>query len=111
MIQDEQSEAPSIDQINIDIPSPQKSNKSDKVITSGEELAPLVKPTTLEDLTRTWLAIGLVIGLGVTLVAIGVEIFLTEDPNIKRELTILVWTSMITLVSGVLGYYFASKGN
>jgi hypothetical protein len=110
MMQDEQSEAPSIDQINIDIPSSQGSNKLDKII-SGKELAPLVKPTTLEDLTRTWLAIGLVIGLGVTLVAIGVEIFLTEDPNIKRELTILVWTSMITLVSGVLGYYFASKGN
>jgi len=66
----------------------------------------------LQEKTRGRLAFGLLVGLGITLIGIGVYIFLCQEEAIsKRELIILVWTSEVTLVSSALGFYFGSKGN
>jgi hypothetical protein len=65
----------------------------------------------LQEQTRTWLAITLIVGLEITFGAIGVFIYFTEDQGIKRELITLVLTSEVTLVSSALGFYFGSKGN
>ncbi len=63
----------------------------------------------LQERTRTWLAITLVVGLEVTFAAIGIFIYFAQDDSIKRELITLVLTSEVTLVSSALGFYFGSK--
>lgn len=66
----------------------------------------------LQDKTRVWLATSILIGLGVTLVGIFAYVFFSQEEAIsKRELITLVWTSEVTLVSSVLGFYFGSKSN
>lgn len=68
-----------------------------------------------QETTRTWLAISLVLLLAVTLVLLGCYIFWTKDSKesestkSSKELLTLIWTSEVTLVSGALGYYFASS--
>ncbi len=87
--------------------------------TAGRQLSPVLAPIDkkidiplLQEQTRGWLAAALLVGLGITLVGIGVYIFsLQEEASIKRELITLVWTSEMTLVSSALGFYFGSKGN
>ncbi|PZV13430.1 MAG: hypothetical protein DCF20_15480 [Pseudanabaena sp.] len=75
-----------------------------------------VDPSTLlEENTRTRLAYSLVGLLAATLVLLGIYIFSTKDSKesestkSSKELLTLVWTSEVTLVSGALGYYFASN--
>jgi len=62
--------------------------------------------------TRGRLALYLLIGLGVTLIGIGVYVFFSlDDVMTKRELITLIWTSEVTLVSGALGFYFGRGSN
>ncbi len=61
---------------------------------------------------RGRLALYLLIGLGGTLIGIGVYIFFSlDDAMTKRELITLIWTSEVTLVSGALGFYFGRGSN
>jgi hypothetical protein len=84
------------------------SNIKEASINSAKTLAVNDIPI-LKERTRTWLAITLVVGLEVTFAAIGVFIYFTQDDSIKRELTTLVLTSEVTLVSSALGFYFGSQ--
>lgn len=68
--------------------------------------------------TRTYLAAGLVALLGLSLFGIGLYIILDtifprdvsqEKKDMHRELITIVWTSQVTLVSGAIGFYFASE--
>ena len=70
--------------------------------------------------TRTYLAAGLLGSLFISLIGIGFYIFRDtgsqvatdkERVNIHRELITIIWTSQVTLVSGALGFYFASERN
>jgi hypothetical protein len=69
--------------------------------------------TTVDNLAlRGRLALYLLIGLGGTLIGIGVYIFFSlDDAMTKRELITLIWTSEVTLVSGALGFYFGRGSN
>jgi len=83
-------------------------NPSPDIELSIEKISP--KDTLrLQEQTRTWLAITLVVGLEVTFAAIGIFIYFAQDDSIKRELITLVLTSEVTLVSSALGFYFGSK--
>lgn len=53
----------------------------------------------------------LVIYLGVTIFGIGIYIQFHPDPDRSLQLLNLVWTSLVTLVSGALGFYFGSSKN
>ena len=71
--------------------------------------------TLLQENTRTGLAYSLVALLAATLVLFGIYMVLTKDSKesestkSSKELLTLIWTSEVTLVSGALGYYFASN--
>ena len=70
---------------------------------------------TLQEQTRSTLAKSLIGLLAATLFGVGIYIWLSKDSKdtegIKssRELITLIWTSEVTLVSGALGFYFASN--
>ena len=71
--------------------------------------------TLLQENTRTWLALSLVGLLASTLVLFGFYIYWNKDSKdteglkSSKELLTLIWTSEVTLVSGALGFYFASS--
>ncbi|WP_019499841.1 hypothetical protein [Pseudanabaena sp. PCC 6802] len=64
-----------------------------------------------QEKTRARLAMGLLLLLGGSLIGIAVYIALNKDDVTNRELITLVWTSLVTLASSALGFYFGSKGN
>ena len=77
-----------------------------------------VKVDVQRERTRTYLAGGLLALLGISLFGIGLYIILDtifprdasqEKKAMHRELITIVWTSQVTLVSGTLGFYFASE--
>ncbi len=63
-----------------------------------------------QEKTRSYLAYVLLGLLALNLLGIAVYLGLGgATPESKRELITLVWTSLVTLVSGALGFYFGSK--
>lgn len=64
-----------------------------------------------QEKTRARLATGLLFLLGGSLFGIAVYIALNKDDVTNRELITLIWTSLVTLASSALGFYFGSKGN
>ncbi len=61
-----------------------------------------------------WLLIGSAIGVAAYIcISLGVAFFITKDINAAlengRELITLIWTSLVTLTSGALGFYFGSN--
>jgi hypothetical protein len=80
--------------------------------TSIEQSSPLADniPASQER-TRSWLALGLLALLTISLIGIAVYVALNRDDVTNRELITLIWTSEVTLASSALGFYFGSKGN
>jgi hypothetical protein len=71
---------------------------------------------TRSDLAKSliWLLIGSAIGVAAYIcISLGVAFFITKDINAAlengRELITLIWTSLVTLTSGALGFYFGSN--
>jgi hypothetical protein len=64
-----------------------------------------------QERTRSWLALGLLALLTISLIGIAVYIAINKDDVTNRELITLIWTSEVTLASSALGFYFGSKGN
>ncbi|NJK63842.1 MAG: hypothetical protein HC921_15175 [Synechococcaceae cyanobacterium SM2_3_1] len=64
-----------------------------------------------QERTRAYLAMGLLVSLGITIFFVGVVVWRgsLEDRPMSKELLVLIWTSQVTLASSALGFYFGTK--
>ncbi len=87
-------------------------DKTQQNQTSIEQSSPSANDIPAsQERTRSWLALGLLALLTISLIGIAVYIAINKDDVTNRELITLIWTSEVTLARSALGFYFGSKGN
>lgn len=83
--------------------------------TAGKPYPQPTSPTvkdlaTRQERTRSYLAIGFVCILASTVIGVGALItFASDKVSAHEDIINLIWTSEVTLVGSVLGFYFGTK--